>query len=444
MATLQTSRIPIGNTLMRSPQSHSAALEQFSLVISRRPTFEILLTQRNGSFELPRVTIPKWERTPKLVNERLNELWNLKTICLFEPSAKANGQIGEENKFIVLEACDPDWEPRCHLDWIPRSALRAILGSSTEAYMLEETLATADAYNQGGLAGLFARAGWLDDLIFWAQKQADQHSSKLTGRFRQWNASPFFSLVRLETTGRALWFKAVGEPNLREYGISVGLFAKGQDYFPTLVAARPEWNAWLMEEAGGILLENNHAPHAWTLAASTLGKMQTDLIGHTDYLLAIGCLDLRISTVIDKIDPFLYVMVDVMRRQTSNQPPALSEKELAQIGKDLKFVCRRSKDLGLPDSLGHCDLNPTNVLVRQDGCVFVDWAEAYVGKPFSTFEFLRSAFLKYSPELATCGQMMHHAYSRIWEDFIPAKKLRQCFAYAPLFAALSAAIHETK
>src|SRR5260370_33099804 len=133
---------------MKSPQSHPAELEQISLVISRRPTFDILLTHQNGSFELPHVTIPKWERTAQLVNERLNELWNLKTICLFEPSARANGQRGEENKYIVLESCDPDWEPKCNLNWIPSNALRPTLGSSTEAYLLEEILATADAYNQ--------------------------------------------------------------------------------------------------------------------------------------------------------------------------------------------------------------------------------------------------------------------------------------------------------
>ena len=44
--------------------------------------------------------------------------------------------------------------------------------------------------------------------------------------------------------------------------------------------------------------------------------------------------------------------------------------------------------IGMPDTLGHLDFNPGNILCSANQCVFLDWAEAYVGPTFLTFQYL--------------------------------------------------------
>jgi len=56
-------------------------------------------------------------------------------------------------------------------------------------------------------------------VVLLVQRAIEPYGLRLSGEFRQLNASPTFALLRLETTGQALWFKAVGEPNLREFPI---------------------------------------------------------------------------------------------------------------------------------------------------------------------------------------------------------------------------------
>jgi len=58
---------------------------------------------------------------------------------------------------------------------------------------------------------------------------------RLTGKFRQLNASPTFSLIRLETNGVALWFKATGKPNEHELAIALSLARLFPRYVPRVL-----------------------------------------------------------------------------------------------------------------------------------------------------------------------------------------------------------------
>src|SRR5260370_10328251 len=99
------------------------------------------------------------------------------------------------------------------------------------------------------------------------------------------------------------------------------------------------------------------------------------------------------------MDPFLEAMADLMQRQFSSPPPVLSRRQLQDLGFSLKKVCYHMQSLGIQDSLGHCDLNPGNIIVGEHRSVFIDLAEAYVGPPFPTFEYLRLIYGNRVPHL---------------------------------------------
>src|SRR5260370_15477707 len=141
-----------------------------------------------------------------------------------------------------------------------------------------EGVAAADGHNDGSLDGAFARAGWFDDLVSWAQEQIDPHRLSLTGKFRQLNGDPSFSLVRLETTGPAVWFKAVGEPNRHEFPLTVMLARHFPNYPPSLIAINPSLNGLLTFEVAGSMLGENSDLSSWEKGAGKRAKLQIESV----------------------------------------------------------------------------------------------------------------------------------------------------------------------
>ena len=82
------------------------------------------------------------------------------------------------------------------------------------------------------------------------------------------------------------------------------------------------------------------------------------------------------------------------------------------LGEQIEEALSLSADLGIPDALGHLDLNPGNVIVSEGQCVFLDWAEAYVGNPLFSFQYLVEHFRRMAGVDATAESGLTSAYCR--------------------------------
>src|SRR5215472_4664403 len=91
----------------------------FNTVILRRANSEVLLVCNGCQFELPIVIIPKWRRVAQEVTEFVSRLWNLKTVCLFQPEAQSS-DLDDPDHFVVLEARDSSWLPPAGFNWVSR------------------------------------------------------------------------------------------------------------------------------------------------------------------------------------------------------------------------------------------------------------------------------------------------------------------------------------
>lgn len=405
----------------------------FKVVIARLSNSEVLLVHDGHNLMLPKVAIPKWTRVTPEIAESVLRLSGLTTISLFHPEVQNTaGEPGDQ--YAILEPRDSSWQPPTGFHWVSRDGLRNSFNSMEAAQSLEDALATADAYNSGTLHGPFARAGWFDELVSWAQEQLDPYGLNITGEFRQLNCGPTFSLVRLETTGPAVWFKAVGEPNLREFPITTALAKHFPDYLPTLVGTQPSCNGWLTFEVQGTMLDENSDLSAWEKAAETLAELQIQSVGQTRLLLDAPSWKIKIGSLLGWIDPFLDVMAELMAKQPKIPPPILSRHDLDELGTQLKDTCCSLGELDLPEGLGHLDFNPGNIMIASEQCVFLDWAEAYVGHPFFTFEYLREHLARMHPTETGWGAKVTSRYLKPWKYLVSADKLSRALEITPLVA----------
>jgi len=418
--------------------THHDATEIYRLIITRRDATEILLLPNGSDWTLPRVEVHKQHRVAEQLTAQTQKGWGLETCCLFVPSSRTSGRNGEA-MCAVIESVTHNGKAPAGTYWVPRTVATG-RGVAEEAGAIRESLAELDSYARGEKLGPFARPGWLRELFEWAQEQVSPLGLRVTGQFRQLNASPTFSLLRLTTTDGAFWFKATGEPNSDELPVSLLLGRLFPKHVPRILGVHPSWNGWLSEEASGTVLEESSDFSDWERVARELAELQIASIGKAAELLEGKCRDLRLPELAKRIDPFLARMAEFMAAQEKPSPAPLVASELASLREGLKESFSLLQSFRLPDTLGHIDCNPGNVMLSSNSCVFLDWAEGCVSNPLITFEYLREHFTRSAVREPAAVERLTAAYVRPWTSFFSPDDLRRALAVSSLIAVFVCAI----
>jgi len=325
------------------------------------------------------------------------------------------------------------------MDWFPVHHAISHLLKDEQHGILESSYLRTTNRMAGDDPEPFSRLGWLGNLQDWVRAVIRPLGMELKD-FHQLNGCETFSLTRFETTQLPVWFKAVGKPNLHEFPITVALAELFPGYLPSLLATQPACHGWLMADAGGPPLNEVEDSSAWKGGATALARLQIASIGAIHDLLEAGCRDLRARTLLELVDPFLEVAADLMEQQTKVPPAILSQHELSDLGATLKNALCCLGSGGIPDTLGHSDFNPGNILVGTERCVFIDWAEAHIGHPFLTFEYLISHLRKDYPALVRFEDGIRSSYVRRWQSVCLTDHVTEAFLFSPLVAVFAYAV----
>jgi hypothetical protein len=397
---------------------------------------EVLLKIPGPGFAFPAVEVPRWERLAENLTAALKRDCGCDAVCLFSPNHSSEDRDSNGKHYEVME-CLCEGGRKEETVWKPiRSLTAASFQNEAEFRILEQCLHQLDRYERDP-SSPFARRGWLAELRCWTDEVIQPLGLELTGPFCQYNASPSFTLVRFETNGPAVWFKAVGEPNQREFSITLKLSQQFPKYLPELLGTRADRNGWLSLEAPGANLCETQEIMLWESASESLARLQIGSVATTESILEAGAHDLRIGTLSGLIHPFLASIAVLMEQQTKVPPPVLSQSELSLVGVRIEDALTLLEDLGLPEVLGHSDLNPGNVIVSVDDCVFVDWAEAHVGHPFFSFEYLLEHFRRAIGTDVARESRLASCYSAPWRQLFSGEIIAEALALAPLPAVFA-------
>ncbi len=396
---------------------------------------EVLLGFEGTHRVLPEIEIPRWQRVAENLTAALREICGINAVSLSSleppPARLCSGQICYE----IMEQCGPHDEAQCEKEWVSFDALtESAFREACDVHAVRQAIAQTMAYAKDTSRGPFGRLGWFPDLQRWVQEQIGTQGLHLNGRFRQLNACPTFSLIRFETDGPAVWFKAVGDPNQREYPLTFALARSFPRFLPQIIATRPESNGWLAREAEGPLLHECSGLASWEAAAADLAELQIHSLGRSLQFLDPGARDLRAWALADLVEPFFRTIGDAMERQTKMPPPALSRQQLRSLAATVKDALTVLEETGIPTTLGHLDMNPGNIVCSPTGCMFLDWAEAFVGHPFLTFQYLLEHFRRAFGQDHSRETQLVARYSSPWCAFVSEREIRRALEVAPLVA----------
>ena len=405
----------------------------FRILLYRRNGKELLLMHASDNFALPAVPIPRHSRIAQRITEAIRKDWKLHSCCLFP--------VGDRNSSAyAVELCGEVTTHPANMCWLPVDSLAEKDFSEAQDFHAIDTATKDFDQHRKAANSPFGRLGWIRDIIGWVESKATPLGVHLTGEFQQFNASPTFSLIRFETDGPALWFKAVGDPNLKEYRITRALVNLFPDFLPRLIASHEIWNAWLTIEAEGHILAEFISAAGWEKAAFTLASLQISSFGNAAHLIGAGCTDVRASALRENIDSFFASMTEVMTQQTKPDPPPLNQVELTALAKRIREALEELMESEIPNVLGHLDCHPGNIVVSRDKCVFLDWAEGAIGHPFFTIQYL----FEYSRTIHAARTIdqdkILSAYVTPWQGFVDLRQITADLALAPLLAVYAYAI----
>jgi hypothetical protein len=407
----------------------------FRILLYRKDAAEILLEACPNGLHLPTVPIPSHTRIAEQITAAIKSSWHLDACCLFPLSCTESST--SQLRYQVLEIWQIRSDPPAGMRWLPiDSVLTVVSEDDADFRAVQDSLKKIAQYRRGELPGPFAKPGWLETVTAWVKDQAAKIHLSLTGEIRQLNASPTFSLIRFETDGSALWFKAVGEPNLHEYPITMKLANTFPEFVPHILGSRPEWNAWLSLETEGSHLDTNSPGSAWEAAAENLALLQVASLGRGFELIGTGCRDLRPPCLIDLVGPFIEATIKLMERQARVSPPSLSRLELRSLGSNIASSLKQFADT-VPNALGHLDMNGENLLLCGVRCVFLDWAEAFVGPAFFTFHYLIEHRRRVHGTRSADLHSLVASYTQHWRRNAAPGEIALALRLTPLLAAFT-------
>ena len=417
-------------------ESHKQSERQiWRAIVFGRDGTDVLLKLTEAGFVFPCAEIPRWERLAENLTAALKQDWGCDAVCLFTPDISSQDGNTDGHHYEVMEC----WRDQ-HVGgakWKPvHSLTEDSFQEESDFRTLTRCLHELDAYEHDP-SSPFAQRGWLGRLQGWTADAIRPFDLELGASFRQYNASPSFSLIRFETTGPAVWFKAVGEPNLREFPITLKLAELLPEFVPEVLGTKIEWNAWLSREANGTNLGETRDISFWKKAATDLATLQIASISRSDSILNSGAHDLKTDKLLVLIDPFFDLVARLMEEQPKVPPPTLSRHEIGLLKLRIEDSLTLLADLGIPNTLGHLDLNPWNIIVSVKGCVFLDWAEAYVGAPFLSFEYLLQHFRRDVGADAVLEFELINAYKAAWRQLLPDDLTSEALALTPLAAVFA-------
>lgn len=402
--------------------------DQYRIILVSTQVPRVLVAHDGHYPRLPLVQIPKWTRPAEQLTEFVKRQWDLTSIVI--DYLRADKDV---IACAVFEILDGDW-PDTPAGLFPLDLRDICICGLDEAEQI--TLTKIIAGDTNG-RGPFSRIGWLTEARQWLLENLDSRPIHIRTEVMQLNAGATFALVRFSSEeGPAFWLKATGTPNRHEFSLTKQIEQLSPHYLPPIIASRQDWNAWLSQETGHPLSLSPGFEELKQIVIATT-ELQQAAIGRSEDFLQAGALDHRITILQSRLPQLIEYFEYAMEKQTSTKVPPLDKSCLNKLERLLQHALDAMCGLGIPDTLVHNDLNPGNILINKDHCLFIDWSETCIGPPVLMPEQLYAQLRMIGGERTEWISRLNLLYEEAWRDRVGRQELGRASAMAPAISCVT-------
>ena len=300
-----------------------------------------------------------------------------------------------------------------------------------DAEVVAEWLATEAAAGPATDGRDWTRPGWYAEVREWLARVLDEAGAGDLQEIVQLRTWAFSCVLLVRTGAGDFYFKAVPESIRRECAVSAYLARHFPGAVAPVVATAPERRWFLTRALPGRSLQDVSDVAAWERTAAAYGRLQRACIERVSDLRELGCPTREVDALPAAIDA-LVADPDALQ---SGRPDGLSAAEVGRLRAwvpELRRRCERLGACGVPLTLEHGDLWPSNVLVDGTACAVIDWEDVAIGHPFVSLAPLTVGRGLCQPALASreaTGQV-ERAYLSAFTGLAPTDRLVEALRLA--------------
>lgn len=333
---------------------------------------------------------------------------------------RADKETRTVDSIWLVENHTPNWTPPPGAIWIESA-------ESIQDEWLRTTLTKAfDLIHDDSPCPPWFKHGWFAETQQWITTTLTDLGHTITSPPEQFKQSFISTLLRAETSDGVFFFKV---PNTRalfcdEPTVTRRLSALFPQHIPEPVAIDAPRHWMIVPNMGETLRDSeDQTPEVYKRVLREYARLQIQTIPQINTLLAAGCLDRRLSVLINQLDE---VAADesIDARLTPEERTAWH----ATLPK-VKALCAELEAFNVPHTLVHGDFHAANIIVQDDRMIFFDWTDACIAHPFldplPLIDF----------DAPDHAETLRDTYLECWTDFAPMDELRRAYDIASIVAA---------
>ena len=271
--------------------------------------------------------------------------------------------------------------------------------------------------------------GWLERARGWiesAARAAGLGDPSSIRQIRTWASS---CVLEVECAGVTCYFKALPESGRTEHAVTRFLAENFPDAVPALVAHDASRRWLLLEACAGRNLESVEDVTMWADAARRYGELQAACVARVAELERIGCT----RRPLDALPAAVAALAADEHALRTGAPDELTHDEIARLRASVSNLAERCRALaacGVPDSLEHGDLWPSNIFVTGSASAIIDWEDVRIAHPFLSLAPLTVGLSNAGLATEANVERLERAYASAFAAIAPADALRRALALA--------------